>query len=57
MREIVELYNRGGNPNPALSPKIKALDLSEAEVDALVAFLESLDGEGYEDTAPAVFPQ
>jgi cytochrome c peroxidase len=57
LREVVELYNRGGNANPSLSPKITALDLTEEEVAALVAFMEALDGEGYEDTAPAVFPR
>jgi len=57
LREVVQLYNRGGNPNPTLSPKIKPLGLTDKEVDAIVAFLQSLDGEGYEDTAPALFPE
>jgi hypothetical protein len=26
-------------------------------VDAIVAFLESLDGQGYQDTPPKTFPQ
>ena len=57
LQETVELYNRGGNANPALSPKIEPLGLSDAEMDAIVAFMEALDGEGYADAAPAVFPQ
>ncbi len=57
LREVVELYNRGGDPNPYLDPKIKALDLSEEEIDALVAMMEALDGEGYLDTPPGAFPQ
>jgi len=57
LREVVELYNRGGETNPHLSPKIKPLNLTGDEVDALVAFLEALNGEGYEDTAPTAFPQ
>jgi hypothetical protein len=30
--------------------------MGRAEVAALVAFMEALDGEGYEDVAPASFP-
>ena len=55
--EVVELYNRGGNPNPQLDLKIKPLDLSDEEIKQLVAFMEALDGEGYQDTAPSSFPQ
>jgi cytochrome c peroxidase len=57
LREVVELYNRGGEPNPHLDPKIQPLDLSEEEVDALVAMMESLEGEGYMDAPPTMFPQ
>jgi hypothetical protein len=52
----VDLYVRGGNQNPWLSPKMSELDLSDAEIEALVAFLEALDGEGFHDTPPALFP-
>jgi hypothetical protein len=31
--------------------------LTEQEIDAIVAFMQALDGEGYQDTAPAAFPQ
>ncbi len=57
LREVVELYNRGGVSNPNLDPKLGPLGLTDAEIDALLAFLESLEGEGYLDTAPATFPQ
>jgi cytochrome c peroxidase len=57
LREVVEHYNKGGIANPHLSPKIQKLNLSEDEIDALVKFMEALDGEGYMDTAPAAFPQ
>ncbi len=57
LREAVEHYNRGGTPNPHLSPKIHPLGLTSAEVDALVAFMEALTGEGYQDRAPASFPR
>jgi cytochrome c peroxidase len=57
LREVVEQYNRGGIANPWRDLKLKPLQLTDAEVDALVAFLESLEGEGYQDTPPTVFPQ
>ncbi len=57
LREVVEFYSRGGEKNPWLDPKIKPLDLTDAEIDALVAFMQALEGEGYQDTPPASFPQ
>jgi cytochrome c peroxidase len=58
LREVVEFYNRGGNANPWLDPKMNPkLGLTEDEIDALVAFLESLEGEGYQDTPPGAFPE
>jgi len=57
LREAVELYDRGGVANPWLSPDVKALRLSPREVDALVAFLQALDGEGFDDVAPRSFPR
>jgi cytochrome c peroxidase len=59
LREVVEYYNRGGNKNPNLDPKMPkgTLGLTPAEVDALVAMMEALDGEGYADMPPSTFPQ
>jgi cytochrome c peroxidase len=57
LREVVQFYNRGGIKNPWLDPKIKPLELTESEIDALVAFLRALEGEGYQDAPPASFPQ
>jgi cytochrome c peroxidase len=57
LRETVEIYDDGGHPNPYLDPKIEVLDLTVEEIDALVAFMEALEGEGYFDTPPAAFPQ
>ena len=59
LREVVEYYNRGGNGNPYLDPKMppKPLGLTPAEIDALVAMMKALDGEGYADTAPTSFPK
>jgi cytochrome c peroxidase len=56
LREVVLHYDKGGNKNPYLSPKLKKLALKDAEVDALVKFLEALSGEGYQDQPPAAFP-
>ncbi len=55
--ETVEHYNKGGTPNPWLSERVVPLGLTPEESRALVAFMEALDGEGYQDTAPASFPE
>ena len=57
LREVVEFYNRGGEKNPWLDPKVKPLQLTGEEIDALVAFMHALEGEGYQDTPPASFPE
>ena len=57
LREVVEHYNKEGTPNPYLSVKLDTLNLTEGEIDALVAFMEALDGEGYQDVSPASFPE
>ena len=44
LREVVEFYDRGGVPNEVLDPRIHPLDLSDAEIGQLVAYLESLTG-------------
>ena len=44
LRQVIQLYNSGGNPNPALDRTIQLLDLSEKEIDDLLAFLQTLDG-------------
>lgn len=46
LREIVEYYDRGGNPNPNLSNEINPLNLSEQVKAELVAFLEALQSPG-----------
>ncbi len=57
LRDAVLLYDRGGKRNPWLSAEVKPIGLSPGEVDALVAFLRALDGEGYRDDAPRSFPR
>jgi len=50
-------YRRGGTRNPWLSERIVPLPLSDEDVDALVAFMNALDGEGYADVPPPSFPR
>ena len=50
-------YWRGGIRNPWLSERITPVPLGRADVEALVAFLEALDGEGFADVAPRVLPE
>jgi cytochrome c peroxidase len=57
LEESVFLYVRGGNANPWLAPEMDEVRVAPWQVRALVAFLESLDGTGYEDAPPAAFPQ
>ena len=45
LEEVVRFYNRGGHPHLLLDPMIRPLHLTDAEVAALVAFLESLTGD------------
>lgn len=50
--DVVNLYNKGGIPNPHLSPKIKPLNLTDQEKADLVEFLKSLSGEMAEFKEP-----
>ncbi|MDA2929244.1 cytochrome-c peroxidase [Acidobacteria bacterium AH-259-O06] len=44
LEEVIEFYNRGGNPNPYLDPELRALHLMAEEKKSLLAFLRSLSG-------------
>jgi len=57
LREVVDLYDRGGTRNPWLSSEMRPLGLTPAEREALLAFLLALDGEGFLDVAPRLFPR
>jgi len=57
LRQVMELYNRGGNKNPWLSPLMLPLELSEQEIDDLVAFMHALTGELTNADPPAALPQ
>ena len=44
LRDVLLFYNQGGVPNEVLDPLINSLGLSDAEIDDLLAFLQSLTG-------------
>lgn len=56
LRQVIDLYDRGGNANPNLSPKMKPLSLTPAEKEDLLAFLLALTGEVNNLEPPAKLP-
>jgi cytochrome c peroxidase len=46
LRGVVDFYVKGGIDRPSRSPMINPFDLTEQERNDLVAFLETLTGEG-----------
>ncbi len=44
--DVVKFYDKGGEPNPYLDGGIVPLKLTEQEKQDLVAFMESLTGQG-----------
>lgn len=57
LRTTVEFYNKGGLKNQWLSDEIKPLNLSEQEIDDLVAFLHALTGEVTNALPPESLPK
>lgn len=55
--EVVQFYNRGGNKNPQLDPRMSPLNLNDQEIRALIAIMEALSSGRPLDTPPAGFPQ
>lgn len=51
LEEVVRFYDRGGIANANLDAAIRPLGLNDAEVAALVAFLQSLNGDNVETLA------
>ena len=45
LEEVIDFYDRGGQPNPWLDEKMRPLGLTDQEREDLLAFLESLTGE------------
>lgn len=56
LEEVVEHYNKGGVANPHLDERMKPLNLTDSEKKALVDFMKSLSGEGWQMEAPTKFP-
>lgn len=44
LADVIDYYDRGGNANAGLDLELRPLKLTAAEKDALVAFLQSLNG-------------
>lgn len=44
LEEVIEFYDKGGEPNPWLDPKMEPLNLTEQQEEDLLAFLMSLEG-------------
>ena len=44
LEEVIDFLDKGGGPNPHLSPLLKPLGLTREEEGDLVAFLEALTG-------------
>jgi cytochrome c peroxidase len=58
LEEVVNFYNQGGVKNPHQDPLIIPLDLTDQEKHDLVAFLHTLNGEGWQHvTAQKSFPK
>lgn len=56
--EVLDFYAKGGIPNPHVDERLLQFYLDAKTKAALLAFLKSLDGEGWETIkAPAVLPQ
>lgn len=45
LKQVIEFYNKGGAPHKGQDVRIKKLNLSEDEIESLVAFLETLTGD------------
>ena len=56
--EVVDLYAKGGVPNHHLDTRLTPFFLDEQTKQDLLAFLDSLNGEGWQKiTPPTAFPQ
>jgi cytochrome c peroxidase len=57
LEEVVNFYNQGGIKNPYLDNNVIPLEMTDQEKRNLVAFLRSLNGEGWQHiTPPNEFP-
>jgi cytochrome c peroxidase len=46
LEEVIDFYNKGGEPNPNLDGRIRPLNLTDQEKKDLVAFMKSLTSKG-----------
>jgi cytochrome c peroxidase len=44
LRDVIDFYDRGGQPNPYLDSEIRPLRLTAEDKTALIAFLRALNG-------------
>ncbi len=57
LEDVVELYDRGGNKNPYLDPRMEPLHLTPQEKADLVAFMKALDSDPYPNIAAPSLPE
>ncbi len=58
LAEVLDIYAKGGLPNPHLDTRLAPFYLDEQTKRDLLAFLDSLNGEGWQNiTPPTAFPQ
>ena len=55
LQQVVEFYNRGGIANENLDPLIKPLNLTNLEMDDLIAFLKMLTGDNVQELVADAF--
>ena len=56
LEAVVEFYNKGGNANASLDPKMKPLNLTDGEKADLVAFMQALTGAEIKVALPTLPP-
>jgi cytochrome c peroxidase len=56
LTDVVKYYDRGGNANEALDKDMKPLNLTDQEIQDVVAFLEALTGEERKVELPTLPP-
>jgi cytochrome c peroxidase len=49
LREVIGFYRRGGHPHEGIDPLIRPLDITDQEIDDLLAFLGSLTGDNVQE--------
>ena len=58
LSDVIALYAKGGLPNPHLDTRLTPFYLEEETKQALLSFLDALNGEGWQKiTPPATLPQ